>query len=227
MGKQIFVTSSRRNTQLPRFFRWFSNQCVMRQLDDSDIARVWRTVSSRGFSRCCTGRMPETNADVVEALQTAQSDWLRGTRYSLAVLRKTSHDFVGWIEVAPQAAAKDTWAIDAFIDPVFFGSPLALEAFGAAADLLFSALNAQTLQARCPRDNPRFEDILNAHGFIEVAAAGSRDPATGRERATAQYELGVRDWHALRRAQASLPSSDEANTAQWITSGLKSELTLV
>src|SRR5208282_3007489 len=98
--------------------------------------------------------------------------------------------------------------------------------FGAAADLLFSALNAQKLYARCPRANLRYEDILNAHGFIEVAAAGTRDPSTGRERASAQYELGLPDWHALRRAQAMLESSDDQITAQWITTGARAELTL-
>jgi RimJ/RimL family protein N-acetyltransferase len=227
MDKNSYLTSSRRYTQLPRFFRWFSNQCVVRQLDDSDIARVWRTVQSRGFARCCSAAAPSTNAEVVEALRVAQADWLRGTRYSLAVLQKRSHDFVGWVDVAPLPTVKQAWTLDAFIDPGFFGSPLALEAVGAAADLLFSALSAQVLYARCPRGNPRLEDILNSQGFIEVAAAGTRDPITGRERQHAQYELGLRDWQALHRAQVTLRSTEDQITAQWITTGAKVELTLV
>ena len=230
MNQDIYVSSSRRYTQLPRFFRWFSDHCVLRQLDDSDIARVWRTVSSRGFGHTSSGKAPTSNDEVVEAMRAAQADWLRGTRYALAVLRKTSHDFVGWIELAPQPNEKDAWNVDTFIDPAFFHDPLAFEVIGAAADLMFSALNAQKLLARCPRDNPRFEDILNAQGYIEVAAVGSRDPATGRARNRAQYELGLRDWNALRRAQMSLPGGNDAGgptTAQWITTGLKTELTLV
>ena len=227
MNNKTFHAQTRRHTQLPRFFRWFSSHCVVRQLDDSDITRVWRTVQARGFARCCSASAPTTNAEVVEALRVAQADWLRGVRYTLAVLRKTSHDFVGWLEVRPHANEKGAWSLDAFLHPDFFGTPLALEAVAATADLLFSALDAKKLYARCPRGNVRFEDLLNAHGFIEVAAAGSRDPATGRERSSSLYELGHRDWLEVRRAQATLHPSDDPVTAQWITTGLKKELTLV
>jgi RimJ/RimL family protein N-acetyltransferase len=201
-----FRPQVRRYSQLPRFFRWFSDHCVVRQLDDSDIARVWRTVSHPSFGQCCTGRAPATNDAVVETLHAAQTDWRRGTRYAMAVLRKQSHDFVGWVELAPNAGAKDAWTVDAFLHPDFAATPLALEAFAATADLVFSALNAQKLYARSPAGSSRFDDLLNAHGFIQVAAAGHADPVTGDRRAHALYELGVRDW---------------------LTTGMRADLTLI
>lgn len=250
MHNDPYAPPARRYTQLPRYFRWFSAHCVVRQLDDSDVARVLGTVTQTGFAQCRTGAAPQTNDQVVDALHAAQDDWRKGTRYAMAVLKKLSHDFVGWVELAPHAANargaanRGAWFVDGFLHPDFFQTTLALEAFGATADLAFSALNAQTLCARCPAGNERIADVLNTHGFIEVAAAGKLDPVTGAARTDALYELGLSDWLATsgtrvaaetpasmpqinsrRRQDSEMPAP--AITAQWVAAGMRAELTLL
>src|SRR5215467_7808302 len=127
--------ATRRYTQLPRFFRWFSNQCVLRQLDDADIARITRAMAHADFARCWGGAAPQTEGEVVDFVRAAQGEWLRGTRYVMAVVRKQSHDFVGWVEL--RAIEKGAWMVRWFVQPDFAGHDLAKEMLLGAAGLMF------------------------------------------------------------------------------------------
>ncbi|HEU0203549.1 MAG TPA: GNAT family N-acetyltransferase, partial [Burkholderiaceae bacterium] len=122
----------RRYAQLPRFFRWFSEHCVFRQLDDSDAPRIWKAVLHPSFSRCWTGNLPRSADDVAEFVRGAQNDWLRGTRYVMTVVRKQTHDFVGWVELRA-TEHKGAWLLDWFIHPDFVAGPLAQELLTGAA----------------------------------------------------------------------------------------------
>lgn len=196
---------TRRYTQLPRYFRWFSEHCVLRQLDDSDVARVLDAVAHPEFERCGTLAAPHDETGVAQFVRGAQTDWQRGTRYAMALMRKTTHEFVGWIELRA-TAERGAWMLDWFIHPRFADSTIASEALTAAADLMFSALDAQRLLATCPPGHAAVERLLNDAGFIELAPAGSVDRATGRQRPKALHELGRRDWLAMCRQREALPS---------------------
>lgn len=202
----IVRSDARRYTQLPRFFRWFSEHCVLRQLDESDAARVAQATARPGCERCCNGAAPRGAQAVAAFVHAAQADWLRGARYVMAVVRKQTHDFVGWIESS--AAERGRWMLGWFIQPELSARPLAREVLLAAADLMFTALDAQALYADCPRGHVSVEQLLNDVGFIELVPAGSLDHKTGRPRAAALYELGRADWRTLRatRTAATLPA---------------------
>jgi len=216
--------TTRRYTQLPRFFRWFSNQCVLRQLDDSDIARITRAMAHPEFVRCWAGAAPQTETEVIDFARAAQSEWLRGTRYLMAVMRKQSHDFVGWVEL--RSIEKGAWMVRWFVHPDFAGRDLAREMLAAAADLMFSALDAQKLYANCPRGHALFERMLNGASFIELVPAGSLDHVTGQPRRQSLYELGVADWKSL---DGSRPQTEGAVSAAvaWMSKGPRAELALV
>ncbi len=201
----------RRYTQLPRYFRWFSDHCVLRQLDESDAVRIADAVSRPAFERCGTRAAPCGAAEIAQFVHAAQSDWQRGTRYAMALLRKHTHEFVGWIEVRA-TAERGTWTLDWFVHPRFADSAIAAEALTAPADLMFSVLDAQRLLANCPRGHADFERMLNDAGFIELAPVGSPDRATGRPRPTALHELGRRDWLAMCRAREASPSPTAGTT---------------
>jgi RimJ/RimL family protein N-acetyltransferase len=190
---------ARRTTQLPRFFRWFSEHCVLRPLDASDVVRIWQAVTHPAFERCWTTAIPHSAAEVAALVRSAQSDWLRGRRYLLAVTRKHTREFVGWIELRA-GAAQGTWTLDWFIHPRFVADELAREAVSATADLLFSVLDAQAVFANCPAHHAPFERLLNDAGFIELVPAGSLDKATGRPRRYALFEMQRADWEAVCRA---------------------------
>lgn len=196
---------TRRYTQLPRYFRWFSDHCVLRQLDDSDVARILDAVAHPANSRCGTMAAPHGQTEVAQFVRSAQADWQRGMRYAMALVRKQTHEFVGWIQLCalPERGA---WMLDWFVHPRFAGSAIASEALTAAADLMFSALDAQRLLANCPRGDAGCERLLNEAGFIELAPAGSVDRATGRARPHALHELGRGDWLAMCRQREALPS---------------------
>lgn len=198
-------THTRRYTQLPRYFRWFSDHCVLRQLDDSDGARILEAVLHPAAGGCGTAAVPRSAAEVAQLLRDARSDWQRGTRYAMALVRKQTHEFVGWIELRA-TAQRGAWMLDWFVHPHFADSGIASEALTAAADLMFSALEAQRLLAHCPRGHARFEGLLNDAGFIELALAGGVDRATGRPRPHALYELRRGDWLAMCREREALPS---------------------
>lgn len=198
-------TQTRRYTQLPRYFRWFSDHCVLRQLDDSDAARILDAALEPALEPCGTLVPPRTGAEVARFVRSAQADWLHGARYAMALMRKQTHEFVGWIELRA-TAERGTWVLDWFVHPRFAASPIAGEALTAAADLMFSALDARRLLANCPPRHRAFEQMLNDAGFIELAPAGSVDRATGRPRPHAVHELGRSDWLAMCREREALPS---------------------
>jgi RimJ/RimL family protein N-acetyltransferase len=199
---------TRRYAQLPRLFRWFSNHCVLRQLDDSDIARITRAMGHPDFARCWNGNAPRRVEDVVEFASAAQAEWMRGTRYVMAVVRKQSHDFVGWVEL--RSIEKGAWMLRWFIQPEFVQRDVAKDVLAAAADLMFSALDAQKLYANCPPGHVTFEHLLNSANFIELVPAGSLDHVSGKPRRQSLYELGQRDWTSLARAQQRAPGAAPA-----------------
>lgn len=192
-------------TRLPRYFRWFSDHCVLRQLDESDCARILEAVQQNCGECFGAMRAPRSAAEVAQLVRDAQSDWRRGTRYAMASVRKQTHEFVGWIELRA-TTERCTWLLDGFVHRRFAGTALAGEALTAAADLMFSALEAQRLLAHCPRGHAGFERLLNDAGFIELAPAGSVDRATGRPRPHALHELGRSDWLAMCREREALPA---------------------
>jgi RimJ/RimL family protein N-acetyltransferase len=216
--------TARRYTQLPRFFRWFSHHCVLRQLDDADIARIVRAMTHADFARCWGGAAPQTEAEVVDFVRQAQSEWLRGTRYVMAVVRKQSHDFVGWVEL--RSIEKGSWMLRWFVQPDFARRELAREMLLAAADLMFTALDAQKLFANCPRGHATFEWMLNGASFIELVPAGSLDHVTGQPRRQGLYELGHHDWKSLSAARDAA-SHAVSNAVAWAAKGARTELALV
>jgi RimJ/RimL family protein N-acetyltransferase len=216
--------NARRYAQLPRFFRWFSNQCVLRQLDDADVARITHAMSHPDFARCWGGAAPQNEDEVVEFVRNAQAEWLRGTRYVMAVMRKQSHDFVGWVEL--RAVEKGTWMLRWFVQPDFAGRDVAREMLLGAADLMFTALDAQKLYANCPRGHALFERLLNGASFIELVPAGSLDHVTGQPRRQSLYELGVHDWKSLSAPRDQAGGAVSAAFA-WMAKGARAELALV
>jgi RimJ/RimL family protein N-acetyltransferase len=216
--------SARRYSQLPRFFRWFSNNCVLRQLDDSDIARITQALPHPDFSRCWSGAAPQSESEVVEFVRGAQTEWLRGTRYVMAVMRKQSNDFVGWVEL--RTIEKGAWMVRWFVQPDFAAHDLAKEMLLAAADLMFTAFEAQKLYANCPRAHLLFERQLNGASFIELVPAGSLDAATGQPRRQSLYELGAQDWKSFRGARDQAGGAVSA-AYTLMAKGARAELALV
>jgi RimJ/RimL family protein N-acetyltransferase len=216
--------TARRYSQLPRFFRWFSNHCVLRQLDDGDVARITRAMAHPDFARCWSGAAPQNEGEVVEFVRAAQTEWLRGTRYLMAVVRKQSHDFVGWVEL--RAIEKGAWMLRWFIQPELAERDVAKEMLLAAADLMFTALDAQKLYANCPRGHGLFERLLNGASFIELVPAGSLDHVTGQPRRQSLYELGLHDWRSLGAARDQAAGAVSAAVAS-MAKGPRAELALV
>ncbi len=186
----------RRSAQLPRYFRWFSEHCVLRQLDESDVARIWKAVTHPAFANCWTIAIPASEGEVGAFVQKAQADWQRGTRYTMAVSRKQTQELIGWVELRA-SDRRGAWVLGWFIHPKFLTDELAQEAISAAADLMFNALEAAILFANCSRRQPHFEQMLNNAGFIELVPAGSLDHLTGRPRALSLFELGRADWQTI------------------------------
>jgi RimJ/RimL family protein N-acetyltransferase len=173
--------------------------------------------------------VPRSADDVAEFVRKAQADWLRGARYVMAVMRKQTHDFVGWVELRA-TERKGAWLLDWFIHPDFVADALAKEALAGAADLMFSALQAQTLYANCATGHGHFQQLLRGAGFVELVPAGSLDHATGKPRRHALYELGRGDWLALCRqadeAQVRAGQSP-ATLPSWAAAGTRKELALI
>jgi RimJ/RimL family protein N-acetyltransferase len=200
------ASPARRVVQLPRFFRWFSNQCVLRQVDVSDVPRIWKAVLYPEYESCWSSTMACSEREVADLVHAAQSDWQRGTRYMMAAHRKQTQEFVGWISArAPQDATKHgVWSLEWFIHPEFITSSLTLEVLAAGTDLLMNVLDARVLRADCPAGHTHFEEVLQAAGYAPHVPAGSLDPATGRARAQALYVLTQRDWQLAHGAQNSI-----------------------
>jgi RimJ/RimL family protein N-acetyltransferase len=192
-------TEGRSYGQLPRYFRWFTEHCVLRQLDGADVPRIWRAVVQPAFRDCWSGKPPRSEREVKDLVRHALNHWLHGTGYSMAVVKRQSHEFVGTIGMHSVGPTRTVWTIDWFTHPDFVGTPIAVEAITAAGDLTFAALGAQKIYAGCPAGNDAFEQMLNDAGFIEVIPAGSLDHYTHAPRASSLYEMRREDWKAIRR----------------------------
>lgn len=203
--------------QLPRYFRWFTEHCVLRQLDGADVQRIWRAVLHPQFGRCWSERAPASEREVKELVHTAMAGWMKGSAYSMALVKRQSHEFGGFIGMRSVGPTRTVWTVDWFVHPGFLGTPIAVEAIMAAADLSFAALGAQKVYAGCPAGHCEFEQTLNEAGFIELIPAGSLDQYTQRPRATSLFELGRADWAAIRREysdQTGAPSLASLGVAQ-------------
>jgi RimJ/RimL family protein N-acetyltransferase len=222
----ISTPSTRKYAQLPRGFRWFSEHCVLRQLDDSDITRIWKAVMHPAFAQCWTTHVPQSHADVSEFVRAAQADWQRGTRYTMAVVRKLTHDFVGWIELRTAGTERGAWTLDWFIHPKFVAADVTRDVLAAVADLMFSALDTRRLYANCAPRHALFGHLLNEAGFIELVPAGSLDHHTAQPRRQSLFHLDRVDWLAMRRTVGYV-DGDPAECASWITTSLRHELTLI
>ena len=218
--------SQRKHAQLPRGFRWFSDHCVLRQLDDSDVARIWKAVMHPAFSQCWTTEVPQSHTEVAEFVRVAQADWLRGTRYTMAVVRKLTHDFVGWVELRAANAERGAWTLDWFIHPKFVAADVARDVLAAVADLMFSALDTRRLYANCAPKHALFGHFLGEAGFIELVPAGSLDHQTARPRKQTLFHLDRADWLTAHRATGAL-TDEPAEYSTWITTSLSQELTLI
>ena len=203
--------------QLPRYFRWFTEHCVLRQLDGADVLRIWRSVVQPQFVECWAGAAPQSEREVKDLVRRALTDWLEGTGYSMAVVKRQSHEFVGYVGMRSVGPTRSVWTIDWFTHPNFMGTPLAVEAIMATGDLTFAALGAQKLYAGCPAGHEPFEQMLNDAGFIEVVPAGSLDQYTQKPSASSLFEMRREDWKAIRREfsdQTGMPSLASLGTAQ-------------
>jgi RimJ/RimL family protein N-acetyltransferase len=220
-------TAPRRYSQLPRFFRWFSDHCVLRQIDESDVSRVVGAASHEHAAACASMTAPGSHGEALKMVQTASNHWMRGTRYTMAVLRKQTHDFVGWIELSALEGESGAWNLDVFVHPNFAADAIAVETVTAAADLMFSALGASKLYAGCPRERDAVEHLFNEAGFIELIPAGVIDPVTAAPRTRSLLELGRGDWIAMRRAESNETTREGVPYASnWVTSGMTAEFVL-
>lgn len=202
MGGPATLTSTadeRAYAQLPRYFRWFTEHCVLRQLDGADVPRIWRAVVQPLFRECWAGRAPRSEREVKDLVRGALTDWLQGTGYSMAVVKRQTHEFVGCVGMHSVGTTRSVWTIDWFIHPAFLDTPIAVEAIMATGDLTFAALGGQKLYAGCPAGHEAFAQMLNDAGFIEVVPAGSLDQTTHRPRPSSLFEMRRQDWKAIRR----------------------------
>src|SRR5437879_12426833 len=83
--------------QLPRYFRWFTEHCVLRQLDGADAPRIWRAVVQPAFKQCWSGTAPHNEHEVKDLVRSGLSAWQQGTGYSMAVVKRQSHELVGCV----------------------------------------------------------------------------------------------------------------------------------
>jgi RimJ/RimL family protein N-acetyltransferase len=223
----IAVELPRRYAQLPRGFRWFSEHCVLRRIDDADAPRIWNAVMHPSAAYCWTAKMPQSQADVEQFVRASQGAWLRGTCYTMSVIRKQTQDFVGWIELRSDATERGAWALDWFIHPTFVAAEVARDILTAVADLMFSALDTRHLRAECPANHMLFETLLDEAGFVELVPAGSLDHKTMRPRALGLFTLGRADWLAKQASGAHAAATARPLLAPWATDTLEHELALV
>jgi RimJ/RimL family protein N-acetyltransferase len=193
------ITDARQHAQLPRYFRWFTEHCVLRQLDGADVPRIWRSVVQPAFPECWSHRAPTSEREVKEIVRRAMTDWLQASGYCMAVVKRQSHEFVGCVGMHAVGETRSIWTVDFFIHPNFLNSATAIEAIMAASDLTFAALGAQKAYAGCPSGHDSFEQLLYDAGFIEAIPAGSLDHQTERPRSASLFEMRREDWKAIRR----------------------------
>jgi RimJ/RimL family protein N-acetyltransferase len=201
MSTTSTLTSDKRpaGALLPRYFRWFTEHCVLRQLDGADVPRIWRAVVQPVFSQCWSGSTPRAEREVKDLVRGALADWMQGTGYSMAVIKRHSHELVGTVRIHAVGTTRSVWTVDWFTHPNFLATPIALETIMAASDLTFAALGAQKLYAGCPAGHEAFDQMLNDAGFIEVIPAGSLDQYTHKPRPSSLFEMRRQDWKAIRR----------------------------
>jgi RimJ/RimL family protein N-acetyltransferase len=190
---------SRIYANLPRYFRWFTEHCVLRQLDGADVPRIWRAVVQPLFAECWSGQAPRSEREVKELVRSAMAAWSQGSAFSMAAVKRQSHEFVGFIGMHAVGDTRTVWTVDFFIHPNFMTSPNAIEAIMAAADLTFAALGAQKVYSGCPAGHEVFEQLLYDAGFIEAIPAGSLDHQTQQPRQCSLFEMCRDDWKAIRR----------------------------
>lgn len=212
----------RKVAQLPRVFRWFSDHCVLRQVDAADVSRIWKAVIHPAFAQCWNQPSPRSQAEVAALLLSAQADWRSGTRYTIAVERKQTHEFVGVIEAREVRQRLNAWQLDWFFHPQFMSDSVSFEAVAAVSELLFSTLGAQLLYAECPPAHAGFEKLLNDVGFIQLVPAGSLDPDTRQPRLQALYELNRAAWETIRAQQ-----DEQGAPSLWPSTKPKLELSLL
>ena len=233
LSSTTHVPAVRKYSQLPKLFRWFSQHCVLRSPEESDVMHIWNAVTHPHYARCWTSTVPHSLDEVTQRVHRALSDWNRGTRYALGVHRKSTQEFVGWIELTAHPTQKGAWLMQWFLHPRYALDAIAQEAITATLDLMFSALDAQTLYARSPAGHTVFDTMLNNVGFIEVAPAGALDATTQRPHSHAVYEIRRNDWAAMRGMQGAA-THEVAHTAghaavspAWASTTPRKELALV
>jgi RimJ/RimL family protein N-acetyltransferase len=193
------ATDARIYAQLPRYFRWFTEHCVLRQLDGADVPRIWRSVVHPTFGECWSNKSPGSEREVKEMVRAAMSAWAHGTGYSMAAVKRHTHELVGFVGMQAVGETRSIWTVEFFVHPSFVGSPTAVEAIMAAGDLSFAVLGAQKVYAGCPAGHDRFEQLLYDAGFIEAIPAGSLDHQTQKPRPSSLFEMRREDWKAIRR----------------------------
>jgi RimJ/RimL family protein N-acetyltransferase len=193
------ASEARIYAQLPRYFRWFTEHCVLRPLDGADASRIWSAVIQPLFRECWAGSAPTSELQVKELVRAALAQWQQGCGYSMTVVKRQAHDFVGYVRMRAVGPSRSVWTIDWFIHPNFLNTPIAIEAIMATGDLAFAALGAQKLYAGCPARHQAFEQLLNDAGFIELIPAGSLDHSTHLPRRSALFEMRREDWKTIRR----------------------------
>lgn len=192
------ANAPRKYHQLPRLFRWFSEHCVLRSAEESDVMHLWNAASHPHFERCWSGPVPRSLDDVTRRVHRAQAEWNGGQRYALAVQRKATQEFVGWIELVAHASRRGAWLLQWFVHPRYVADPIGRETVAAASELMFATLDTQHLYATNRPAYGHFSQWLNDCGFIEIAAAGTVDPTTQRRRTESVFELGRTDWERMR-----------------------------
>ncbi len=223
----IATESQRKYAQLPRGFRWFSEHCVLRQIDEADAARIWQAATHPAFVHCWTTRLPRSHGDVVDFVRRSQSDWLRGIGYTMAVVRKQTQDFVGWIELRAHAGERGAWLLDWFVHPRYLADEVARDVLAAAADLMFLALHTERLYANCPPKHALFEQLLDDAGFSELIPAGSLDHTTGQPRLHSLFSLTRSDWSAAASKAEPMPALSRSFSSTWTAGTLNHELALI
>jgi RimJ/RimL family protein N-acetyltransferase len=193
------LPAARIYTQLPRYFRWFTEHCVMRPLDGADVPRIWRAVVQPQFRECWSGKAPRSEREVKDLVRRGMNEWQQGDAYAMAVVKRQSHELVGYVGMSSVGPTRTVWTIDWFTHPNYLATPIAAEAIVATCDLAFAALGARRLYAGCPAMHEVFEQVLNEAGFMEVIPAGSLDQVTHAPSPSSLYEMRREDWKAIRR----------------------------
>jgi len=225
-----FVAASRRYTQLPKLFRWFSEHCVLRSPEESDVMHIWNAAKHPHYAKCWTGPVAGSLDEVARRVQKAMTEWNRGKQYALAVHRKSTQEFVGWIDLIAHPTQKGAWLMQWFLHPRYVADSMAQGAISAAMELMFSVLDTQTLYARIPAAHQSYERLVNEAGFIEIAPAGSLDATTHRPRSHGVFEMRRADWVQMYRQSDGSNrkvTSGATTTPSWVSSGLHKELELV